>query len=572
MIKNEIIFWSLFLIFNYLQFLPNYIFNYQESDILPYLDKFRGRKIGFFASVNMDFFRYLIDVSILIFLVKFKIAFFPVQLVIIYYLLLFIFNFYHQLFWTIYEVYPVIYNDWSLMKTGLAILWRESKIKLILSIITGVLILSIIYLIFSWYLNFVIRSTYSIYDVIVSAIFIIIFTLSIFRFNIRQKNQLPYSDRILRFIVGFSRIYFNIKLSLELSEQELRIKSLKIDKLRKQPQFSLKHRPNIYFLFIESYGSILLQHEEMLVDFKKIYEKFEKDLTNNNWKIISNLSKAPSSSAFSWLCYSTFFYGYNISQHAHYERFLKNPIFYRSDNLLRIFNNQGYTTYFLNPIRPNPKIKIDYTYLTPFYAIDQWILYEQLNYSGDRYGYGDFPPDQYSINRAREIIEKNNPNPYILFFLTKNSHSPFVCPDKLIEDWKVLNHSYGKSNYGGGFLQRPTVRNYIKAMQYQLEVMGDFIINTASKDDIYFIIGDHQPPVLNKREKSGLNTPVHIIAKDSHFLEGFIEYGFRESLFDDSLNPVRHESMFSAILREFIKNYSSGYTKLPDYEPYGLQI
>ena len=67
---------------------------------------------------------------------------------------------------------------------------------------------------------------------------------------------------------------------------------------------------------------------------------------------------------------------------------------------MRIFKNHGYTTCFLNPIQPKPKIKIDYTYLTPFYSVDQWILYDDLQYTGDRYGFGDCPPDQYSINRG----------------------------------------------------------------------------------------------------------------------------------------------------------------------------
>jgi hypothetical protein len=157
-------------------------------------------------------------------------------------------------------------------------------------------------------------------------------------------------------------------------------------------------------------------------------------------------------------------------------------------------------------------------------------------------------------------------------FLTKNSHSPFSFSLDLVENWRTLNKSQGRSNYGGGFLSQPTITNYLIAIQYQLEMISDFIIKTGKKDDVYFVIGDHQPPVLNDSDKYGLNTPVHIISQNESFLRGFKDYGFRNSLFDNKLKTVRHESMYSIIVREMMKNFGSGYKQLPEYEPFGLQI
>ena len=145
MIKHEIIFWGLFLVFNYLQFLPNYIFNFHNSNFLPYLDKLKAKKAGFFDSANMDFFRYLIDVSLLILILKFKLLNLPIFVVSTYYLILFLFNIYHNLFQTIYQIYPSLYNDRSLIKTGLAILWRESKLRTVFSFIAGIVVMSLMY-------------------------------------------------------------------------------------------------------------------------------------------------------------------------------------------------------------------------------------------------------------------------------------------------------------------------------------------------------------------------------------------------------------------------------------------
>ena len=571
MIKNEIIFWGLFLVFNYLQFLPNYIFNFSNSNFLPYLDKLKGKQAGFFESTNMDFFRYLIDVSILILILKFKFLNLPVHVVTIFYLILFLFNFYHNLFQSIYQVYPSVYNDWSLINTGLAILWRESKFKMIFSFITGTVVLFLIYNGFYKFLIYSIQSEVTIFDIIAGSSFTLISIYVIFRFYIRLGDKILYSEKKMRYVLGIVRIIFNIKLSNQLFRKEKNFKSYKGDKIRSSPTFELNKQPNLFFLFIESYGSVLLHHPLMRNRFKKLFDQYEISLKNYGWHMVSNLSEAPSTSAFSWLCYSTFFYGYRISQHAHYERFLRNPLFYKSDNLMRIFKKQGYKTYFLNPIQPNPRIKIDYTYLTPFYAIDQWILYDDLNYTGDRYGFGDFPPDQFSINRGREIIEKTT-EPYAFMFLTKNSHSPFSFELDLTDDWRSLNKGNGRSHYGKGFLGQPTINNYLNAIRYQLEVLSDFIVKTGKSDDIYFVIGDHQPPVLNDSDKYGLQTPVHIITRNETFLNGFQDYGFRNSLFDDILKPIYHESMYSIIIREMMKNFGTGYKLLPEYEPLGLQI
>jgi hypothetical protein len=457
------------------------------------------------------------------------------------------------------------------MKTGLAILWEESKFNVIISVFSGIILTVIIYLSFKWYIEFVVDTPYSIFDIIVSIGLLSLFIYTIAKHYLKEPARISYRDRRLRFIIGFLRIILNIRISLNIAAQERKIKGLTQDKIRIQPQFSLKHRPNVFLLFVESYGSILMQDKEMKWNFRNMYNSFAEHLTKNDWGIVSNLSRAPSSSAFSWLCYASLMHGYNISEHALYERYVKNPLFYNSDSLFRIFNNQGYTTYFLNPIKPNPRIKINYNYLTPFYAIDQWILFEDLEYSGDRYGFGDCPPDQYSLHKAREIIEEKS-IPYALFFLTKNSHSPFIGPEKLESNWNDLNQSDGKSNYGGGFLARPTIQNYLKAIKYQLEVVEDFIIHTANDNDIYFVIGDHQPPVLCDVERNGFNTPIHIISKNESFLEGFFSYGFKKSIFDSSLHNVRHESMYSVILREMIRTFGTDYKKLPSYEPSGLQI
>ena len=290
MIKHEIIFWGLFLAFNYLQFLPNYIFNFHNSNFLPYIDKLKAKKAGFFDSTNMDFFRYLIDVSLLILILKFKFFNISVFIIAIYYLILFLFNSYHNLFQTIYQVYPSLYNDRSLIKTGLAILWRESKIKTVFSFLMGIGVIFLIYYGFTKFLQYTLQSDVTIFDMVAGSLFILISLYVIFRFYVRFGNKILYAEKRMRFILGFARIMYNIKLSYQLFKKEKRFKTFKSDKIRSCPNFEIKRHPNLFFLFIESYGSLLLYHLNMKGQFKDMYSVFNTSLKNHGWHMISNLS------------------------------------------------------------------------------------------------------------------------------------------------------------------------------------------------------------------------------------------------------------------------------------------
>ena len=110
----ELLFWLGFLFFNFSLFAFNYFINIKEADFFP-LKQFltKGRR-GIFISLNPDFFRFSIDLSILILFVRYGIITSGISLIVSYFGFLLIFNIYHYSFNKIYQISPIILNDLKL--------------------------------------------------------------------------------------------------------------------------------------------------------------------------------------------------------------------------------------------------------------------------------------------------------------------------------------------------------------------------------------------------------------------------------------------------------------------------
>jgi hypothetical protein len=97
-----------------------------------------------------------------------------------------------------------------------------------------------------------------------------------------------------------------------------------------------------------------------------------------------------------------------------------------------------------------------------------------------------------------------------------------------------------------------------------------FINQFGKQNDIFILVGDHQPPVLT-RHKDGFETPIHIFCKDSTFVRGFNAYGFNPGLqISPAHKSITHEGIYSMFMREFLRNYGTDTIHLPKYMPNGL--
>jgi hypothetical protein len=285
----------------------------------------------------------------------------------------------------------------------------------------------------------------------------------------------------------------------------------------------------------------------------------------------SAFSESTTTGGQSWLAYSSFLFGYRLDNNTLFENCLNEESFRKGNSITTLFKKAGYVNYNLNPINPIKGISVPYEEMRDMYAIDRWILNDDIAYSGDSFGFGACAPDQYSLNFTMRLIKKEKISPYTLFYLTKNSHSPFITPD-IVENWETLNNKNGQVHVHKGFLKSPQISDYQNAIRYEFEVLKRFIQDYGSSNDLFILVGDHQPPMLAKEEIHGISTPLHIISKNRAFLQEFDKFGFDSDLGNVHGSTIRHEGFYSIFLNAFANQYCSKPLNIPRYEPEGIKL
>ena len=113
---------------------------------------------------------------------------------------------------------------------------------------------------------------------------------------------------------------------------------------------------------------------------------------------------------------------------------------------------------------------------------------------------------------------------------------------------------------------------YLESIEYELQVLVDFITTKANEGDIFIVIGDHQPARVS-RKADGWDTPVHIISKNKSFVESFYQYGFVPGLKTENNSPqLHHEGLYSLFMRNFLQAYGDNEAFIPAFMPDGVPL
>jgi hypothetical protein len=462
----------------------------------------------------------------------------------------------------LFLVRPVLYNDLFLLKLG----FFNSGGKLFEGIGILIIIILLIYLIFRIFRSFLIILQNTIFG---KFTFIFLSLLGIMLVINTLKSGATYEPQHV-FQEPSALILNNSKLSFDSYRGQKKISLANLKAEIEYEKYTLKKKPNLYVLFFESYGKVLFTHNDLKDPYLKCLKNCQDSLTKRGWNIASSFSISPVSGGNSWISYSTFMLGFKVQNEGEYLFLLKNEDVLNYDHFFRLFGKKGYTNYRLNSMPENENLTIPWGDFTKFYDCNHWILNKDFEFHGRGYGFGPSPPDQYSLFFANDYIHSKNKEPYTLFFINQNSHHPFFSPDSIVNNWKLLNNKDSLPDKNPVFLQKPQAKDYLKSVKYDLMAFTQFILKEGKENDIFIIIGDHQPPVITLHN-DGFETPVHIISRDSSFVEGFLKYGFEPGLQIHNLNNfVRHEGLYSMFMLEFLRQYATDTVELPEYKPNGL--
>jgi len=561
-------FWIWFFLLNLLFFIPLYLLHFKETDFFPrkgFKELTTKRKFGFpFFRRNYDLFRVNGDFALGSLLVYLLPNNFSIAILIALFLIGLIYQIYHYAIAKIYVVKPVLYNDLTIIKSGIDIFYYPHKILFSLGILLLLgLLFGLGYLVF-YYASVIQNLSLSLVELgLITGLGILGLYLS-YRYKREEYAAIAFPSPILR-------LWNNLSQSIIAHKFLSSVKDQPFEQFNLYDDLKLEQRPNIIVLAIESYGSVVFNKKDTKDYYQKILEKSETSLTENGWHIGSNLSTSPILGGGSWMSYSSMEYGLKIDNLGLFNTLFYHKPFLKYKSLYANLQSKGYTSYRLNAMGGFQDLKINWEQMCAFHAADHFLRFKDLDYDGKLFGMGNTPPDQYSLNKAFEIIKEKQTTPFSLFFVTHNSHFWFETPTVMAEHWKDTN------NQDLDFLKivkdRNNVeKNYQAAIKYQFEFITDFITNQLDDDTIVLLYGDHQPPMIPTKE-DGLETPVHIISKNKKFVEGFSEYGFEEGMLIRDLknNNLRHEGIYSMFMRELYRHYSSE-KELPPYLPEGINL
>ena len=337
-------------------------------------------------------------------------------------------------------------------------------------------------------------------------------------------------------------------------------------------QYPLSKTPDVFFIFIESYGSVVYKRPHFTTPYLEMTEALEKSLANDGWSAVSTISEAPTWGGGSWMSYTSALFGVLVDQQSEYDALKKKYSELEYPNIGRYFNSQGYDYVWVVPIDrqlPKKREEIDHR----FYGANRWITYDTLNYDGPLFGWGPSVPDQFTFGFIQEFVVQQE-KPTFLVYLTQNSHYPWSPLPPILNDWRELENLDMQDGVLSDIQKKglsvgESRQNYLQAVDNTLDFLDQFITSIEKENSVIVLVGDHQPPTVSRRE-DGYGTMVHIISQDVDLLASFHKYGFVDGLILENLEPtIRHEGLYSLFIRNLVAQYGTSPWILPPYLPDG---
>lgn len=334
--------------------------------------------------------------------------------------------------------------------------------------------------------------------------------------------------------------------------------------------YRLRSKPDIYLIFIESYGSVLYKRPDYHQAYTLLLAELEQRLAGAGWQSATALSESPTWGGGSWMAYTSLLFGLRIDSHPQYLTLLDKYQAQRYPNLGRYLQSQGYYYAWVSSIADELNDETWEKYIR-FLGVDQWLRYRDLGYSGPRYGWGPAPPDQYTLNYTHQLLKEQSDKPLFFVTLTQNSHYPWAPQPHLVADWRTLSQTDAADPDAPAEVTHADKRqHYLQAIAYQLQMLTDFVIDNGNEESLFILVGDHQPPQVSRRS-DGWDTPIHIISQDQGLLTTFAGYGFAPGLQASTLEPaLRHEGFYSLLMRVLLEQENVARIALPPYLPHGV--
>jgi hypothetical protein len=289
---------------------------------------------------------------------------------------------------------------------------------------------------------------------------------------------------------------------------------------------------NVYIFFIESYGHTIFSNPRHFALIAPLLEATERELNAQGFAVVSNFLRSPTFGGASWQAHGTLASGIPLNTQMQYNLLLSSKV----PTIAEYFNKAGYYTVSVMPGTLWPWPQGDFfKYQKKYYA---W----HFDYQGPQHGWSPMP-DQFVLDHIYHREIQRQAQPLFIKFALVSSHAPFDRQPPYLEDWSKIGDGgiYHKSEVITFPVVWPDLSNasgaFMTAMSYDIKVLRGFMTRYVNSQELIIILGDHQPNVQISGENQPWSVPIHVISRNTDFLEPFIERGYSEGLIPDQPPP-----------------------------------
>ena len=304
---------------------------------------------------------------------------------------------------------------------------------------------------------------------------------------------------------------------------------------------------DVLVFIIESYGRVVFsqpQHQQVMA---ATMNDFGRILAQHGFEAVSSYLLSSTYGGESWLAHGTLESGVRVENDLEETALLRSSL----EPMASIFHKNGYRTV---SVMPGTRFAFPqgayFGYEQDYYA---W----HFDYKGPAFGWAPMP-DQFVLDwvRRREFITPGKP--IFARYALISSHALFNIQPPYIADWETIGDGSLYNTREPVFF--PTewsdLKNageaYLRSLDYEFDILGDYLAQYVTADTLIIILGDHQPNLQLTGPGESWSVPVHIISRNPRLLAPFRKRGYTDGLLP--AQPLPHagmETFFPGFLHDF---------------------
>jgi hypothetical protein len=307
---------------------------------------------------------------------------------------------------------------------------------------------------------------------------------------------------------------------------------------------------DVYLVFIESYGTTVLDDPQFAAEIKPALAEFENKIDDAGYYMVSNRIDSPTFGGGSWLAHGTIASGLKL------DRFLYRLLLSSQRRTLpKYFAAAGYHSLNIMPGIKKPWPEGDY------WGFDRLITAKDLAYDGPEFGWFDIP-DQWTLKKALEIVDGEPHPPQFTQIVLVSSHTPFAPVPPYMEDWSDVGpyKAISQEEWWGKIYKDPDWWHleapYLQSVKYDLKALAGWLAQLKGQP-LVIILGDHQPPGFVSGAEAPHTVPIHVLSRDEDLVLPFTNLGYVAGALPPEAGPFKGMESF---LPDFLSLFASGHS------------